>query len=238
MFSYYGSKSKIVDYYPRPKYGKIIEPFAGSARYALKYWENEVLLVDKYPVVVSIWKWLQQCSEQDIMKLPLLSRGIDIRTLSLSEEEKLFLSFMSSAGSKSPSWTVSPFAAEQFEVSGRKRYEKIAKQLYKIRHWEIVESCYTSLDNQIATWFVDPPYTEGGQYYPHSSKRIDYSYLASWCKSRQGQVIVCENNKANWLPFVPMRRMQGVNNRNSMECIWSNTPVPYSHLQEEFDFYR
>ena len=31
MFSYYGSKSKIVDYYPPPKHKKIIEPFAGSA---------------------------------------------------------------------------------------------------------------------------------------------------------------------------------------------------------------
>jgi len=33
MFSYYGSKSKIVDYYPPPKHKRIIEPFAGSARY-------------------------------------------------------------------------------------------------------------------------------------------------------------------------------------------------------------
>ena len=30
MFSYYGSKSKIVNYYPPPKYSKIIEPFCGS----------------------------------------------------------------------------------------------------------------------------------------------------------------------------------------------------------------
>ena len=30
MFSYYGSKGKIVDYYPPPKHKKIIEPFAGS----------------------------------------------------------------------------------------------------------------------------------------------------------------------------------------------------------------
>ena len=30
MFSYYGSKSKIVGYYPKPEHNKIIEPFAGS----------------------------------------------------------------------------------------------------------------------------------------------------------------------------------------------------------------
>ena len=48
MFSYYGSKSKLVDYYPPPKFDKIIEPFAGSARYSLKYWQNDILLIDKY----------------------------------------------------------------------------------------------------------------------------------------------------------------------------------------------
>jgi hypothetical protein len=58
MFSYYGSKSKIVDYYPPPKYKRIIEPFAGSARYSLKYWQNDVLLVDKYPVIVEVWNYL------------------------------------------------------------------------------------------------------------------------------------------------------------------------------------
>lgn len=47
MFSYYGSKSKVVDLYPSPKFGKIIEPFAGSARYSLKYFDRDVLLVDK-----------------------------------------------------------------------------------------------------------------------------------------------------------------------------------------------
>ena len=52
MFSYYGSKSKVVDLYPRPKFDKIIEPFAGSARYALKYFDRDVLLVDKYEVIV------------------------------------------------------------------------------------------------------------------------------------------------------------------------------------------
>ena len=57
MFSYYGSKSKIVDYYPPPKYGKIIEPFAGSARYSLRFWQKDVLLVDKYPVIIEVWNY-------------------------------------------------------------------------------------------------------------------------------------------------------------------------------------
>ncbi len=42
MFSYYGSKSKIVKHYPPPEYDTIIEPFAGSARYALMYYNKNV----------------------------------------------------------------------------------------------------------------------------------------------------------------------------------------------------
>ena len=91
MFSYYGSKSKIVDYYPPPKHKRIIEPFAGSARYSLKYWQNDVLLVDKYHIIVRTWKWLQQCSENDIRKLPILKLGETLDNFDLSEDEKIFL---------------------------------------------------------------------------------------------------------------------------------------------------
>ena len=75
MFSYYGSKSKIIDYYMEPKYNKIIEPFAGSARYALKYFEHEVTIVDKFDRVVQLWKWLQQCTPSDILRLPIMKTG-------------------------------------------------------------------------------------------------------------------------------------------------------------------
>jgi len=35
MWSYYGSKSKVVKHYPKPKYDLIIEPFAGAAWYSV-----------------------------------------------------------------------------------------------------------------------------------------------------------------------------------------------------------
>ena len=59
MWSYYGSKTKLVDLYPPPKTDKIIEPFCGSAKYSLKYWDKQVLLIDKYSVIVDLWRWLQ-----------------------------------------------------------------------------------------------------------------------------------------------------------------------------------
>jgi hypothetical protein len=70
MFSYYGSKSNIVKLYPKPKFPSIVEPFAGSGKYSLRYFDNDVLLIDKYEVIINIWKWLQKCSPSDILKLP------------------------------------------------------------------------------------------------------------------------------------------------------------------------
>jgi len=46
MFSYYGSKSKLAQHYPTPKYDTIVEPFAGAAGYSLygDNWKKNVLL--------------------------------------------------------------------------------------------------------------------------------------------------------------------------------------------------
>ena len=41
MWGYYGSKSKIVKYYPAPKYGTIIEPLVSSR--GNKYQHKEVI---------------------------------------------------------------------------------------------------------------------------------------------------------------------------------------------------
>ena len=106
MFSYYGSKSKIVQYYPKPIYSKIIEPFAGSARYSLRYWENDIVIVDKYERLINIWKYLQQATIKDIQQLPILKKGETLNDYKLlSKEEKDLLGFMIQAGVNAPRLT-------------------------------------------------------------------------------------------------------------------------------------
>lgn len=102
MFSYYGSKSRVVKFYPKPKYDRIIEPFAGSARYSLLYYDRDVTIVDKYEVVVKIWKWLQLCSPNDILSLPDLTTGMVLSDCNLCEEERLFLGMCAGIASTSP----------------------------------------------------------------------------------------------------------------------------------------
>ncbi len=220
MFSYYGSKSKIVDYYPAPTYGKIIEPFAGSARYSLKYWDREVVILDKYPVVASIWKWLQLCSRKDIMDLPFIPTGGRIIKEQLPCIE---------------AYELLRFLYQQGTVGGNKTYEWgcrrfiqnrsfIADSLHKIRHWKIIEGSYENLENESATWFIDPPYFVGGNRYKASNKNIDYNHLSEWSKSRLGQIIVCENTSASWLPFTPLVNITGIRKKTT-EAIYTNSSL-------------
>jgi len=228
MFSYYGSKSKIVDYYPPPKHKKIIEPFAGSARYSLKYWQNDVLLVDKYPIVVEVWNYLKNASEHDIYGLPKLEKGDSINNYHyLSKVEQDFLGFLVCAGSSGGRRNVGSMKGINVEAD----LKRISKNLFRIKHWEIKLGSYEEIENVEATWFIDPPYQFGGHEYKCSNKQIDFKNLAEWCKSRNGQVIVCENTKADWLPFKPMIEMQGTMFKTT-EAIWSNHKTNYDAVQQ------
>ncbi|MEE1897095.1 hypothetical protein V1389_02030 [Flavobacterium rakeshii] len=227
MFSYYGSKSKLINYYPAPKYDTIIEPFAGSARYALKYFDRDVILCDKYEIVARIWKFLQQCSPGDIYGLPDLKQGDKIDREEYDCIEMAWLmGFMIKQGGCTPDLTMSKWG----EVNYNRSKKRVAESLFKIKHWTIIHGEYTDLKNIPATWFIDPPYQIAGQRYRHSAKDIDFNTLATWCKSRKGQTIVCESAGANWLPFVPLKRMNGLI-RSTTDVIYTNEKTPYNNKQ-------
>lgn len=225
MFSYYGSKSKIVDLYPPPKHNKIIEPFAGSARYSLKYWQKDVLLVDKYEIIVKVWQWLQKCNKQDIIGLPSVSKGENVNKLNINDEAKWLMGFCINRGSANPKNTIAEFSNWDNDKI------RIAGELYKIKHWTIQLGTYDEIPNfSDVSWFIDPPYQFGGEYYRYSNKNIDFKHLANWCKERNGQTIVCENTKADWMDFKPMVSMQG-SLYKTVEAIWSNHKTNYDNVQ-------
>lgn len=58
------------------------------------------------------------------------------------------------------------------------------------------------MENFEATWFIDPPYVgKTGERYKHKRSRISQDTLADFCISREGQVIVCDSNLSDYLPF-------------------------------------
>jgi site-specific DNA-adenine methylase len=217
MFAYYGSKRRLAPKYPQPRHDLIIEPFAGSAQYSLLHFWKDVILIEKYDKVVAVWKYLQQASREDILGLPDLREGDSVHDFDLSDVEKWLIGFQIQGGNSQPRIKVSDETFNRW----RTNKQRIANDLHKIRHWEIRHADYQSVRDVTtpATWFIDPPYQYGGSEYPHSVKQIDLLWLRSFCLSRTGQTIVCENDKANWLPFEPLAFHRG-KNFNTHEVVW------------------
>lgn len=215
MFSYYGSKSKLLPYYPPPAFKTVIEPFAGSAKYSLLYWKNDIILNEINETVFLVWKWLQQASPSDIQSLPTIQPG-EIVPEDLDKPARDFVAFNMHRGRAIPTYRAGSYSDGWQMVKNRAVYF-----LDKIRHWDIRLGSYDGLENMEATWFIDPPYQYGGQYYP-SGNDFNYKELGEWCMSRRGQVIVCENTKADWLPFRPLKKLQGSAQTNTTEAVWDN----------------
>lgn len=196
MFSFYGSKWSAAPRYPKPKYGTIIEPFAGSACYSLCYPEREVILVEKDHIIASIWKWLISATPSEILQIPCTFDSVD--DIKGPQELRWFMGFWVGSAAASPKKKTTPWC----QWSKRKR-DRVASQVEHIRHWRVICGDYTESPDIEATWFIDPPYCKQGKHYRCGSEEIDYNALATWCMDRKGQVMVCESEGATWLPFQP-----------------------------------
>ncbi len=104
--------------------------------------------------------------------------------------------------------------------TNRKR-EMLANQVDYIRHWKIENKSYDEIEfNRECTWFVDPPYIQAGKRYRNNL--INYQQLATWCKERQGQTIVCEQSGADWLEFSTFKKVSNASNKKYEEVVWMN----------------
>lgn len=234
MFSYMGSKFRLAKKYGRPEYSTIIEPFAGSAAYSL-YWDcQKVILFDINPVICELWQFLIGASKDDIMNLPI--EFDDIGSLNIPIGAKHLIGFWVGKGRTSPANKRSAWGRE-FKDSGRCRVwsescrTRIAEQVSKIKSWEIHNKDYSELpDDTKATWFIDPPYEQKGKFYKFN--KIDFKHLGAWCESRKGQVFVCENDGADWLPFAAFKKTRGMNGKHrtgiSNESLWAKEELLFT----------
>jgi len=226
FWRYYGGKWRAAPRYPAPLHGTIVEPFAGAAGYAMRYPDRRVVLVEKYAVVAEMWRYLIGVTEAEVRRIPLVEAVADLPAW-VPAGGRYLVGFTMNAAVTSPRRVLSAGSkrlremGRTFEGWSENQRERVASQVSQIRHWKIIEGDYTAApDAPAATWFVDPPYNNAaGAHYIHSA--LDYRALASWCLTRPGQLIVCENEGANWLPFQPLATFKaGVNGKGSHEVIY------------------
>lgn len=205
MFPYFGAKHKLARYYPEPKYGLVIEPFAGSAAYSCFHAESidHAILVDKDPAVVALWHRMQAMSSDELESMQCPPQG----------ERTSEVLFALAAGHQGQVLLHDPTATRQVTERMFKSWPAIQRRMLRLlpltRGWEVRCASYADLGDSEATWFVDPPYQSLQDAYldnkaaNYAVKAVDFEHLGRWCIERTGQLIVCEQDPADWLPFLP-----------------------------------
>lgn len=225
FWRYYGGKWRAAPRYPKPLHDTIIEPFAGAAGYSLRYAHLQVVLVEKYPIIAEMWRYLIGVTPAEVRRVPLVDAIGDLPAW-VADGAKHLVGFCMNSAATSPRKQLSS-GCRALRAQGRTmegwteaRRELVASQVENIHHWCVIEGDYTSAPDVKATWFIDPPYNNAaGAHYVHS--KLAYGELATWCGSRQGQTIVCENEGADWLPFQPFETSKaGPNSKGSKEAMF------------------
>lgn len=226
FWRYYGGKYRAAPRYPEPKHKTIIEPFAGAAGYSTRYPDRNVILVEKYPVIAEMWRYLISVTPEDIRRIPEVEHVDDLPGW-VPEGGRSLVGFWMNAVCVQPCKSLSA-GCKKLREMGRKTQgwcdasrERIASQVGRIRHWRVIEGEWYDAPIEKATYFVDPPYNnKAGAHYKHGPAGVDYKQLAAMCQVWPGQVIACENAGATWLPFEPFGEVKAAMGRVSREVVW------------------
>jgi len=238
FFSFYGGKWRAAPFYDPPRYATVIEPFAGSAGFSVRYPHAKVILIERDPLVAATWRYLLRATPSEILSLPDLEPGQTTNDLSISAEARCLIGWWLNGGSAQPKKRPGAWMRRQADNGGdgwktgggqlswgARVRQRIASQLAKIAHWTLIEGSYELAPAIEATWFVDPPYEQAGKHYRFGSSQIDYAHLGAWCRALRGQVTVCENVGATWLPFRAWRDIKASSAKHggkiSREAIWT-----------------
>ena len=76
FFGFYGGKWRDTPkYYPAPDHDTIVEPFAGSAGYSVRYADRNVILGEKDAVIFGVWDYLIRVPAHEILWVRLFFVG-------------------------------------------------------------------------------------------------------------------------------------------------------------------
>jgi hypothetical protein len=244
MFPYFGSKWMLSSKMPPPLgKGPIIEPFCGGAGYSLRYGAGREVWLNDVGPVGELWEYILSATAEELRGLPddELDVGQDIRQLNIPQGAKLLVAMCQTTGrfdGSDASWKISKWGSTRLRKLHRKHkrdkgafwggylVERVLRQREFMKKWKVTQLDYREVPNVEGTWVIDPPYV--GQYSKkYSTEELDYVKLGSWCRSREGLVLVNENEGADWLPFQPLAASASGNYRTALrlnrpiEVLWS-----------------
>lgn len=214
MFPYFGRKLRHASKYPTPVFDTIVEPFAGSLSFSLFHRPRRAVGIEADERVVELFN--------RGMRIGVGAEPMPERPEVGSKTDDLLvkLASYSEHGLTSGTMTVSTRMVRDWDsmtanlaLAGAWAWEHVGYHL----------GSYLDAPDIEATWFIDPPYQFANRRgYRHGAAGVDFQQLAEWVRSRRGQVIVCEQAGADWLPFRPLYDLNSHRGSRSTEVVWTN----------------
>jgi len=177
-FRYSGSKDELLGFLRNPPIGsnRIVEPFAGSARYGVYHQPDSLYLYEANTHMYELWKWLTtEATSEDLLELqskrPIITR--DVRELELPKAQETLMRLTCSGvyvGQLS-SWVMYPQHRVDFS------------DIISVIHWlrDSVELCgndfrqsaqHDSEDDVM--YFIDPPYLGTTGCYIDKDEKVNH----------------------------------------------------------------
>lgn len=124
MWSYYGSKFKLVKHYPQPQHDTIVEAFAGAGWYSLTHSSHNVIINELDDRLYEIWYWLiHDATPEDILAHTEFRLGDTITNLDIPTPHKNMIGFCFNRGSTQPKLTVSKWSCQSKKtLSGQAQF--------------------------------------------------------------------------------------------------------------------
>lgn len=208
MFPYFGRKAVLTRALPAPTHDLVVEPFAGSMAYTLLHRPFRALGIEKDERVVELWH--RMAALEEVPEPPIKGTPTDDLLVKLCSysEHALTSGTMTVTSRMLRDW--GPVHRRAIEAAPYARDRIVYRQ-----------GDYSDAPDIVATWLIDPPYQRANRRgYREGASGIDYAALADWVLSRRGQVIVCEQEGADWLPFQPLAALPSHRGAVSAEVVF------------------
>ncbi len=177
-FRYSGSKDELLAVLRGPPIGckKIVEPFAGSARFGIWHQPKELYLYEVNTDVYELWRWLiEDATEQDLTDLEnkrvVIARTVKDLGLDRARETLMRLTCSGIYVGQLSSWVCYPqhtvdYSDIKFLLSWIQSNVKLAGRDFResFRHNDDDEVCY----------FIDPPYLGSLSCYIDKTEKINH----------------------------------------------------------------
>ena len=208
MFPYFGKKLRLAKFYPAPAYSTVIEPFAGTMAYSLHYRPERAVGIERDERVFALWQRAQKVTgNEPPPKIGSKTDDLLVKLCSYSEHALT-----------SGTMTVTSRMVRDWSTLHRRM---ATDSKWTRKHIKYLQGSYEDAEDIEATWFIDPPYQYANRRgYKYGASKINYEELAKWVKSRQGQVIVCEQEGADWLPFQPLCELRTHRGTRTSEVVY------------------